>query len=62
MIWSWLIVAGLLLMGASSLALGEPAGDIEKLEEAARLSPKNPDVWIDLGTSLLDGEAYEESE
>ena len=62
MIRSWLIVGGLFLMAASLRALSEPAGDIEKLEEAARVSPKNHDVWIDLGTSLLDRKAYVEAE
>ena len=62
MIRSLVIVVGLLLMGESSLALGEPQGDIEKLEKAARLSPKNPEVWIDLGNFLLDKEAYGEAE
>ena len=62
MIWSWLIVGGLYLMPASLWALSEPAGDIEKLEEAARVSPKNHDVWIDLGTYLLDRKAYVEAE
>ncbi len=62
MIWSWLIVGGLYLMPASLWALSEPPGDIEKLEESARVSPKNHDVWIDLGTSLLDRKAYVEAE